>query len=694
MAKTKEENLFDLFGEDQKENKYQQIKDLEYIIETLDTLYEEGSDCVNPKTGEIVSDNEYDSLKKELSVLNPKSRIFKTVTASTKEEKGKKIKHNPPMTSINKCNGTEEEKEKILLKWFCDCFPNNPKDIPEYSNDVCMSYKHDGIALSCNYENGKLKNAGLRSKSGVDGIDVTDKVKYIKGIPDCLPISISCTIRGEIETPISVFKKVSESLGEDSKSNPRAHTAGSIMLKDPEDMKNRGLSFKAYNILNYENPPYSSEIERAKWAKNVLKLNYIEVFSFSKKMLNIMEENHKKLDFMVDGIVISVNDLKSQEELGKTGDKESGNPKGKIAYKFKDEIKVAKIKDIIWQTGRTGNITPVLIFDGIQLEGTTVSKCTAHNWGVIKKNKIGIGSEVEIIKSGKIIPKLKKVVKSSGYVGKPEKCKECGSLLREVENGEALSLVCENILCPAQKIKRFNHFLSTVGVKGISESTLSKLDEAGLINELCDLYGLNAKALMDKGFPPRTSVLIVARIKMVQNPEDIKDTNELLKITDMMGWPKIDIPLESLIASFGIDGAGKEVGKILVEKYSDFDSIRNLEKQDLEKINGIGPITSNSIYSYFKNNKKEIDNLIRYVNPTVVKKSGNLNGKTFVLSGALNGGKKMWEDLIKDNGGIVKSGVSKTIDYLVAGDGSGLKSDKAKELGIRIINTEDLSKMI
>ena len=671
------------------------IEELEYIISTLDNLYYvESSECVNPINGEIVSDNEYDGLRKELFNLNPNSKIFKTITAETKEEKGNKIKHSPPMTSINKCNGTEEEKKQILEKWFFDCSLGKIKKVPDFSNEFSMSYKHDGIALSCNYKDGLLINAGLRSKSGKDGIDVTEKVEHIQGVPKKLPIPISCTIRGEIETPISVFKEVSKVLGDKAKTNPRSHTSGSIFLKDIEEIKIRGLSFTAYNILNIKSPPYKTEVERSKWAKEKLKLNFVKVFPFSQKMINVMEENHKKLDFMVDGIVISVNDLAKQEELGNTGDKDSGNPKGKIAYKFKDEIKIAKIKDIIWQTGRTGNITPVLIFDGIQLEGTTVSKCTAHNWGIIKNNKIGIGSEVEIIKSGKIIPKLKKVISAKGEVNRPQKCKECEGELKEVQNKDALSIICDNILCPAQKIKRFNHYLSVVGVKGISESTLYKLDNAGLINELSDLYRLMTNTLINKGFPTRTSALIVARIKMMPNPEDIKDTNELSKSANIYSYPKIKIPLEILIASFGIDGAGKEVGRILTEKYSTFEIIRNLTKEELEKIDGIGPITSSSINKYFEKNKEEINSLLTHVEPIIEEKTGKLKGKTFVLSGSLEDGKKKWEKIIKDNGGSVKSSINKNLDFLVAGEGSGLKSEKAKKLGIKIIYAKDVLKMV
>lgn len=679
----------DLFGVDDQIEK--RIKELEYIIETLDTLYygEDGADCINPITGETVLDNEYDDLKKELFDLNLNSKIFKTVHAGKESKSDHKVIHDPPMTSINKCNGTEKEKEKILLKWLEEGALNLT-----YPDDwYVMSYKHDGIALSIEYENGELVRAGLRSKTGMDGTDVTDKMPYIKNVPLKLPISATLKLRGELETPISVFNKVNSTLDE-PKSNPRAYTAGAMGLKNPEDIKGKGIQFTCYNVI-MENPPFTTEIDRAKWAQKNLGVKFVDLSFFSKNKLKSMEECYKKLDFMVDGVVISVNRLKNQEELGTTGNKKTGNPKGKIAYKFADEHKQVFIKEIVWQTGRTGQVTPVLIFDGIQLEGTVVSRCTAHNWGIIKSNKIGIGSVVEIIKSGKIIPKLKKVVEAKGKVIKPPICPSCGKPIEEVEGGnDSLSLVCKNSDCPAQDVKRYNHYLSVLGVKGIAESTLSKLLELGLLKDLSDLYRLGPAKLMEKGFTPRTSALIYARMKMMPDPEDIKDTNELIKKTYSYSYPKVKVPLEIFIASFGMEGAGKEVGRLLANEFKDLEIIRKLTISDLEEVGGIGPITASSIISYFKDHESEINRLLDFVEPFVYVSKGKLTGKSFVLSGSLDGGKNKWEKLIKDNGGTIKSSVGKSIDFLVAGEGSGAKSDKAKELGINIINTDKLEKMI
>lgn len=702
MAKNEKTEQIDLFSDNESRSSSEdRVKELEYIIETLDTLYhgDEGEECIHPITGEVVLDNEYDEFKKELFKLNPNSKIFKTVHAAREKLTDKKVIHNPPMTSINKCNGTEKEKQELLTKWFEECRKMDfdiagQKYYPAWlSKFFCMSYKHDGIALSIEYEDGKLVKAGLRSKSGMDGTDVTDKMKYIKNVLMKLPIPITCKLRGELETPVSVFNKINPTLDEPKK-NPRAYTAGSMGLKDPEDMKGRGVQFTCYNVI-MDNPPYNTEIDRAKWVNNKLGIKYITLIPFDLNMLRAMEKNHKEIDFMVDGVVISVNDLSLQKNMGTTGDKKTGNPKGKLAYKFADEIKQAVVKEIVWQTGRTGSITPVLIFDGIQLEGTTVSKCTAHNWGIIKTNKIGIGSIIEIIKSGKIIPKLKKVVKSCGRVSPPMKCPSCGGKVEEVEgNAGALSLVCRNDLCSAQDVKKFNHYLSVIGVKGLAESTLTKLLDLGLLKDISDLYRLTPETLMQNGFTPRTASLIFARIQMVPNPEEIKDTNELTKKAYSYAWPNHSVPLDTFIASFGMEGAGKEVGRLLSKKYKDFGVIRKLTAEELESVDGIGAITASSIVSFFKDHKNEIDKLLHFVTPVVVENSGKFDGKNFVLSGSLDGGKKKWESFIKDNGGTLKSSVGKNVDYLVAGEGSGSKSDKAKELHIKIIDIKQLESMV
>jgi len=686
-----------------KQDKKKRIKDLEKIIKALDTAFHiKGDDCINPLTREIVLDNEYDALKVELFNLSPKSKIFTTITAAKAKAGEKKVIHDPAMTSINKCNGTEKEKDKILSKFFKDCYAidldysaENKKSWPGWLNRFfSMSFKHDGLALSVEYENGILKRAGLRSKSGMDGIDVTEKTRHIEGIPQQLALPLTCKIRGEVETIVSEFERQCELLGDDAKANPRAHTAGSMNKKTAEQMKDRGLSFTAYNILQLEDPPYTTEIERADWATRVLKFNFVKTIPFSYDKLKTFESQHRRLNFMVDGAVISINDLALQAKMGTSGNKETGNPKGKIAFKFKDEVKSTIVTNVIWQTGRTGSVTPVLMIHPLQLEGTTVSKCTAHNVGIIKTNKIGIGSEVQIIKSGKIIPKLHKVVDAKGSAHIPTHCPSCGDdLLEDSGADNSLRLFCDNANCPAQNIKNLYHYLKTLGCKGIAESTINKLADAGLVVKRSDFYKLTLKTLLDSGITERTAVLILARIWMIPSPEQEKDNNVLK--AQLKNIYTITVPMDKFFASFGMDGAGKEVGRLLSKKYKNFLKIRHLTTSELESIDGIGFTIANNVVDFFSRNNDEVDRLLNSVILEKPKgKSGKLDGKKFVLSGSLDMGKGYWKEQIENIGGEVKSSVGKKVDYLIAGDGSGSKTDKANDLGIPILDEEAIEAMI
>ena len=675
--------------------KEKRVKELEEIIIALDSAFELGEDCVNPISLEIISDNQYDSLKRELYLLNKNSEIFKTVTASKLENTGKKVVHDPCMTSINKCNaGTEEEKLEILEKWFEDC-----RKVGE-NVEFSMSYKIDGLAASLIYKKGVLLQAALRSKSGVDGISIIQKTKYIKNIPQILEIPISCVARGEIETSKSMFKKQCEMLGEkEKKANPRAHSCGSMNLKIPEQMKNRGLEFCAYSILNLKDAPFETELEQEKWAKETLKLKFVETIPFNMEKLEKMEKEHREKDSLIDGIVISVDNLEYQEKLGRTGGRETGNLKSKIAWKFKDEIKKSTVLDIKWNTGRTGTVCPILIIEKIQLEGTQVSKCTAHNLGIIKDNKIGIGTKIEIIKSGKIIPKIKKIVEAKGDLLIPEFCPSCNNKLIEIKrNSNTLSLNCDNKNCPAQNVKTLNHFLNILGSKGISERTIEKIIETGLLQKRSDFYKLNSNKLIEAGFTERTAILIIARIWLINGPEQIKDNYKLKQIIDekKINEGKLSIPIEKFIASFGIQEAGNTIGAILSKQFKDFEIIRNLTTEQLEKVDGIGETIASNIYNFFKENKEEIDELlIKYIKlESKMVKSNDLEGKIFVLSGKLEMGKAHWKLEIEKNGGICKSSVGKSVNFVIAAEGSGLKTKRALELEIPVLTTDDLEKML
>jgi len=675
---------------------------LERVIMYLDTLYEEGEDCIHPDSGEAVADSKYDDYKDKLKRLRPDSKIFESVIASKVKTDAEVVQHDPPMTSISKINGDDEEKEKMLHRWLQDLVP---KDCG--SGYFVMGYKHDGVACALYYEDGKLVRAALRPRDGINGESIIDNVKFVEGVPVELPKKVTCSIRGELECPISVFNALngSDAVGGRQFANPRNYTAGSIrQFKDVRKTRARKLKFTAYAIENLDNPPYKTEIEREKWCAKTLGMSFVPLRLFSKPRLAEMEEKSGDLDFEVDGIVISVNDLESQEQLGRHGDQTTGNPKGKIAWKFKDEIARVIVRNIRWQAGRTGKLTPVLEFDGVQLEGTTVTQCTAHNAGVVMQHEIQAGVEIELKKSGKIIPKFERVVskkdsdKSFGLdVPYCPSCKVVNVRVRESgleEDGNwTCEFVCENPDCSAKHIGSLVHYLTTIGVKGLAESVTTKLVEEGLVTDRASFYKLSVCLLVESGIPKRTAVLTIARIRMVKNPEKIKDDLKIMSLIADATKGRISIPVEIFISALGIVGAGKGTARAISSHFSgDFDRIRNASEEEFVAVEDVGEKTAGLLVDFFDANADEINDLLIYVKLNKPK-TGKLSGKTFVFTGSFPGGKIPHMKSVADLGGKVGTSVSKKTDYVIVGSDAGAKEKKAEELGIPKISLEELKVM-
>ena len=328
-------------------------KELERIISHLDTLYERGNDCIHPDTGIQVTDGEYDGLRRELKELAPKSKLFQTATASKVQSAVKKVVHDPPLTSIEKASHEIVEKqEEMLFKWLVGSvededkakrttikgktYKDEPVELPK--DYFYAAYKLDGVALALYYEDGKLARAGLRPRDGINGEDVTEQCQHVDGIPEKLKQKVTCSIRGELICKLKDFEKVQidlEKAGEKLRANPRNHAAGGIrQFKDPTKTKRMRLSFIAYTIEAQADPPYKTELERAKYCNDELGVPYIPTKIFKFEDLAKMEDGIPKLDFEVDGVIIGVNDLEAQEQLGRHGDPVTGNPKGKIRGSF------------------------------------------------------------------------------------------------------------------------------------------------------------------------------------------------------------------------------------------------------------------------------------------------------------------------------------------------------------------------
>ncbi|MEC8554859.1 MAG: NAD-dependent DNA ligase LigA [Planctomycetota bacterium] len=686
--------------------------DLERIIAQLDTLYERGEECVHPDTGIVVTDGEYDALRRELAELKPDSEVFAAATASLAQSTVQKVVHDPPMTSIEKASHEDvATQEEMLFKWIANCteateeeynchiegksYKEEPVSYPE--NYFYQAYKLDGVALAIYYEEGKLARAGLRPRDGIHGEDVTAQVKYVSGVPKTLKQKKTCSIRGELICTLSDFGKVQEELaaaGEKLRANPRNHAAGGIrQFKDPTKTNMMRLSFIAYALEGLAKPPFRTELERAAYCRDKLGVPYIETQYFDFADLARMEDGVPNLDFEVDGVIIGVNSIEDQEQLGRHGDPRTGNPKGKIAWKFREEEAHPVIREIEWQTGRTGKIVAVAIFDPVQLAGTNVSRATLHNAGFMQRKQIALGTQIAVRKAGKIIPKVTDVVGDSAEPEFPSTCPSCGQDTELVAGaGEMLELVCNNGDCPAQNVSGLCHYLETFGILGLGESRVSSLVEGGKVKIAADFYRLTKEDCMACGLSDRQSTLALAAVQMVPAPDKLAGAALDKAIADAAESKK-KIPLWQLFATFGIDSAGKSAGKALERHFGTLEKIRAASVEHLEEVDDIGTKTAEAISEYLEEHAEEIDALLEFVEPEKPK-TGKLSGLTFCFSGSFEEGKRHWEQQVENQGAKTSSSVSKKTNYLVAGPGSGSKSEKADKLGVPILDVSGLRDLL
>jgi len=455
------------------------------------------------------------------------------------------------------------------------------------------------------------------------------------------------------------------------------------------------LSFIAYTIEGLANPPYKTEIERAKFCNEKLGVPYVETKPFRFEDLQKYEDAIPTLDFEVDGVIIGVNNLESHEQLGRRGDPLTGNPKGKIAWKFREEEATPTIKEIEWQTGRTGKIVAVAIFDPVRLAGTNVSRATLHNAGFMERSQISIGSKISVRKAGKIIPKVTGVISGQKKPAFPKACPSCGAETELQKGGSAdmLELVCTGDACNAQNVSSLCHFLSTIGVLGLGESRVTQLVEGNAVTEFADFYRLDVESAMSTGLTERQAALAVASVQMIPEPDKM-DPDQLNDAIEAAVKSKKEIPLWQFFASFGIGSAGKSAGKALSAHFGTLQKIRDASVEELEEVEDIGAITAEAIHTWSNDLEKQIDDLLDFVEPVGATTGGTLDGINFCFSGGFPDGKKHWESLVESHGGKCSGSVSKKTNYLVAGSGSGSKSEKANKLGIPIIDTAELEKLI
>ena len=629
-----------------------------------------------------VTDREYDNWMSELLDIEERHPEIKRKDSPSEKIGGevisefKKVEHKIGMFSISDVFNESEIvafDERIRKE-----FPN-----PSY---VC-ELKIDGLAVSLQYEKGILKRAATRG-NGLVGEDITHNVKTIGTIPLRLNKPVDIEVRGEIYMPLKAFNELNEKRlknGEPIFQNPRNAAAGSIRQLDSSVAKSRKLDAFLYHVPETDKKTHYEALMELKELGFIVNPN-IRLVKNIDEILDYINEwtaRRGELPYDIDGIVIKVNDIHMQRELGFT----AKYPRWVIAYKFPAEDVKTRLTDIVCTVGRTGQITPNAVFDPVKVMGSTIRRATLHNGDYIKEKNLKIGDNIFVHKAGDVIPEvvgpcLEDRTGNEREFVMPDKCPICGVSLVLTDSG--IDLKCPNDLCPARNIESLIHFCDrkAMNIEGLGERIIEDFYNMKFITNIIDIYNIKDRKeeLIElEGFGDKSVN------KLLDNIEKSKENS-----------------LEKLLFAIGISGIGEKNAKILAKKFINIDNLMNASLEDLTNISDVGPILANSIYNFFRNedNIKLINDLknigmnMNYLGAQI-KENEELLNKRIVVTGTL---KKYTRDeiqnLIELNGGLWSTSVTKKTYAVIVGENPGSKYDKAKELNIPIWTEEDFDKVI
>ena len=637
----------------------------------------------------IISDFEFDLKLKQLIELEHFYPEYFDENSPSQRVGGQITKNFETVTHQNRMYSLDNSYSKDdLMEWE----KRNIKLLGTDKINYTCELKFDGASISLIYKNYQLEKAVTRG-DGYQGDNVTANVKTIKSIPLKLPNSqiSSFEMRGEIILPIDGFNKMNQDrveAGEDLYMNPRNTASGSLKLQDSAEVAKRPLDCLLYQIIG-NNLPYKTHFENLQFAKTLgfkipdaitIAKNLDEIFRF----IDEWDQKRFNLPYETDGVVIKINSLDQQEELGYT----AKSPRWAIAYKYKTEQVATKLLSVDYQVGRTGAITPVANLEPVELGGTIVKRASLHNADQIEKLGLHINDEVYVEKGGEIIPKIVGVNEikrnnESQLVQYITHCPECQTKLYRTE-GDAKHYCPNEYGCPPQITGRIIHFISrkAMNIDGIGAETVELLYKNKLINDYADLYELNVDQLIP---------LERMALKSAQN------------IVDGLQKSK-EIPFEKVLFAIGIRFVGETVAKKLAKHFKSIDHIMNATYDELIKVDEIGDIIAQSIVNFSRNLKnqqlvkrlKSFDLQLEIGLDESIKTSEKLKNLVFVISGVFE--KISREDLkilIEQNGGKVGSSISSKTNYVVAGENMGpSKRTKADELKIPIISESDFFEML
>ena len=634
-----------------------------------------------------ISDFEYDMMMVELRNLEKEFPEFKSKESLTEKVGGtvkegfKKVTHEIPLQSLQDVFSIEEVEE-------FDTRIKEQAKINEIQNTkYVVETKIDGLSAALEYKNGKFVRGATRG-NGTIGEDVTENLKTIKTIPMEIKDKIDIIVRGEVFISKKDFEEMNQKREENEEelfANARNAAAGSLRQLDSEITKTRPLDIYIFNVQKINGKEFNSHYEELEYLKEQgFNVNPVHIYCSDMKeieeAIKKIGEDREELTFGIDGAVVKVDDLKFREILGTT----AKTPRWAVAYKYPPEKKETKVKEIKFQVGRTGVITPMAILEPVKVAGSTVSKTTLHNEDFMKEKDIKVGDTVVIQKAGDVIPEVVEVKKdkrdgTEKEVTIPRTCPVCGAPAVRVE-GEA-AVRCTGIECPAKLFRNLVHFVSreAMNIDGLGENIIQQLLDKELIKNINDIYTLtfeDVASLKKNG------------TKFAQN---LINSIEESKKND----------LSKLITALGIRFVGTKVAKMLAKKYKTMDNLMKATYEELSMIKDIGPVVANSVVEFFgQDQTKDLIEKLQQagVNMKYLEEEGaddRFAGKTFVLTGGLdNFTRGEASNIIEKFGGKTSSSVSKKTDYVLAGEEAGSKLTKAQNLGITIINEEQFKDMI
>lgn len=630
-----------------------------------------------------ITDQEYDKYYRELLDIEKLYPEFSYDDSPTKRvggevvDKFNKVVHDKPMLSLANVFNEDEIRDfdaKIKKEGFN----------PEY---VC-EYKIDGLSVSLLYKEGKLVK-GVTRGDGITGEDITHNVKTIKVIPLKLKKPIDIEVRGEIFMNKKTLEKINierEKEGLPLLQNVRNAAAGSIRQLDSKVTAKRELD----NFIYYLPEPEKYNIKTHMDALNFMESLGFKVNPANKivkdidgiiKFIEGITEKRDKLPYEIDGVVIKVNDIFMQEELGYT----AKYPKWATAYKFPALEVLTKLKDIIFTVGRTGRITPNAVLEPVIVMGSTIRRATLHNEDYVISKNLMIGDIVSIRKAGDVIPEVveAKVMRRTGKeipFKMINECPMCHEPIKKIEG--QVDYYCVNPNCPKRNIESIIHFVSrdALNIEGLGDEIVEELYNLGFIKNIIDLFNLEDKKeqiMQFDGYGEKSLNKIIENIKKAKN-----------------------ISLERLLYGLGIKEIGTKTAKLLASTYKNMDALMNATIEDLESIKDIGSITADSIVKYFKANKKLIEDLKNIgMNMDYLGKvkgtNENITNKRFVITGTISDmGRKEIKDILESFGGKVSEAVSKNTDIVIVGENPGSKYQDAMDLNITIWNEEKLHSIL